>query len=108
VDEFLSLILDGFDNLWVAVTGRGDRNPSRKIQVSIAIHIPNMDPSAVVHYEWVVAWIRRRNNLLIAIDNRLGLGTRQLRLHVVLLYFVEFILQAIEIITLEKGYNQRL
>ena len=51
MDELLSLLLDGFDHLGMAVTGGDDGDPGGKIQEAIAVHVPDLGALAVIHDE---------------------------------------------------------
>jgi hypothetical protein len=46
MNKFFRLFGDGFDDAWVAVAGRGDRDPRRKVDVFIAIDISQMGSAA--------------------------------------------------------------
>ncbi len=51
MNELLSLILDGFDHLRMAVTGGDDGDAGSKIEEAIPVHVPDLGALAVVHDE---------------------------------------------------------
>lgn len=73
VNKFFRLILDGFDNSRMAMSGGINSYSGGKIQKAVAIHIPYKNSLPVIHDKRVTSWVGRRDHLLITFNKTLCL-----------------------------------
>jgi len=76
VDQFTRLLLDGGDHIGMAMSGRGHRNARRKIEELVAIDVLDNNAAAAFRNQRIGARVGRRNDLVIARDDALGVGAR--------------------------------
>jgi hypothetical protein len=82
VDELPSLIDDRRDHLGVRHAGRIHRDAGRAVEKPVAVDVLHHGPFAAGDHERIVAGVRRRHELPIAVDDRLRLGARERRLYI--------------------------
>ena len=79
MDQFGGLLLDGFDDARVAVTGGNDGNARGKIQKLVAVHVFHDRAAPGFGHQRIPARVRRRNELRVFRDDCLRVGTRERR-----------------------------
>ena len=82
VDQLRGLLLDGGDDLGVAVPGRRHRDPGGEVEELVAVDVFDDDTPAALGDHRIRAGVRRRNILFIGRENalRVGAGQRGLNL----------------------------
>ena len=74
VDQFARLLLNGGDDLGMAVTGGGHGDAGGEIEEFVAVHVFDDDAAAALGDHRVGTRVGRRNVLVIARENALGVG----------------------------------
>ena len=77
VDQFARLLLNRSHHIGMAMSGRGHGDAGGEIEKFVAVHIGNHDAAALLGHQRVGAGVRRRNILLVARENALGIGAGQ-------------------------------
>jgi hypothetical protein len=79
VDQLAGLLFDCCDNLRVTVTGCADCDAGGEVEEAVAVHIFDHRTGGALDDERVVAGVRGRAVSLVALDQRLCLGTGKRR-----------------------------
>src|SRR4051812_4595722 len=61
----------------MAVAGGYDSDSRREVQEKIAVNVFNNCPTPTLGHKWITAGVRRRDELVIKIENAGGLWSRQ-------------------------------
>src|SRR5262249_37562512 len=82
VQELRCLVLNGGDDVRVAVPRRGDGDAGREIEEQVSVHVFDDRAAAAFDYERIDARVRRRRVPLVALQQDRGEGTGQVRANV--------------------------
>ena len=82
MDKFGGLLLDGGDDVGMAMAGRSHGDAGREIEELIAVHVGDDDAATAFGHERIGAGVGRGNILIVAFENALGVGTGQSRANV--------------------------
>src|SRR5438270_82262 len=74
------LVLNGGDDVRVAVAGGGDGDARGEVEEEVAVHVLNHRPAAAGDDKRVDPCVGGRHELLVALEQLLRLGAGQLRL----------------------------
>src|SRR5581483_11888712 len=77
VDQFGGLPLDCLYYTWMAVAGRGHRDPGGEIEELVAVGVFYPKAASAFRDHWVGARVRRGNVLVIGLHDVLGIGAGQ-------------------------------
>ena len=79
VEEAARLILDGLDDVRVAVAGRAHGDPSAHVEETVAIYVPHLGASAMVHDKGVGTGGGGGELCPVALDPRPAVGSGQVQ-----------------------------
>ena len=77
VNQFAGLLLDGGDDLGMAVSGGGDGDSGGEVEELIAVHVLDHDAASALGDQWIGAGVGRRNDFGVCFENALGIRAGQ-------------------------------
>jgi hypothetical protein len=78
MQKFFCGTLDRPHNPRIGMPGRKDGNPTHEIDKAVSIGVPHFHAFSVIHYKWIGARVRGRDDIFVTFDQCLSPGAGQM------------------------------